>query len=169
MHAIDIDRNAVANTLANAFRNGVADRVTGDTVDLFDWEPDRSFDVVVASLYQLPVDPFEEPTGHRPLDYWGRTLLDHFLRLLPKLLAPEGKAYVMQLSIVGQQRTERLLAAGGLEARVVEFSFFPFGPLFAENRAQIERVEQLSDAYHIAVGGEDVMVAYLLEVTRKAA
>jgi S-methylmethionine-dependent homocysteine/selenocysteine methylase len=169
VHAIDIDRNAVANTLANAFRNGVADRVTGATADLFDWEPDRSFDVVAASLYQLPVDPFEEPTGHRPLDYWGRTLLDHFLRLLPKLLAPEGKAYVMQLSIVGQLRTERLLAAGGLEARVVEFSFFPFGPLFAENRAQIERVEQLSDAYHIAVGGEDVMVANLLEVTHKTA
>ena len=112
MHAIDIDRNAVANTLANAFRNGVSDRVTGDTVDLFDWQPERSFDLVVASLYQLPVDPFDEPTGHRPLDYWGRTLLDHFLRLLPTLLAPGGRAFVMQLSIVGQQATERRLAAG---------------------------------------------------------
>jgi S-methylmethionine-dependent homocysteine/selenocysteine methylase/SAM-dependent methyltransferase len=167
VHAIDIDRNAVANTLSNAFRNGVSDRVTGDTADLFDWEPERSFDVVVASLYQLPVDPFEEPTGHRPLDYWGRTLLDHFLRLLPKLLAPGGTAYVMQLSIVGQFATERLLAAGGLQARVAEFSFFPFGPLFERNRGQIERVEQLSDGYHIEVGGEDVMVAYLLEVRRR--
>ena len=167
VHAIDIDRNAVANTLSNAFRNGVSDRVTGDTADLFDWEPERSFDVVVASLYQLPVDPFEEPTGHRPLDYWGRTQLDHFLRLLPKLLAPGGTAYVMQLSIVGQAATERLLAAGGLEARVAEFSFFPFGPLFERNRPQIERVEQLSDGYHIEVGGEDVMVAYLLEVRRR--
>jgi hypothetical protein len=166
VHAIDIDRNAVANTIANAFRNGVSERVTGDTADLFDWRPDRSFDVVVASLYQLPVDPFDEPTGHRPLDYWGRTLLDHFLRLLPDLLAPEGRAYVMQLSIVGQLATERLLAAGGLQARVVDFSFFPFGPLFESSRDQIERVEQLSDAYHIQVGDEDVMVAYLLEVTR---
>jgi S-methylmethionine-dependent homocysteine/selenocysteine methylase/SAM-dependent methyltransferase len=168
VHAIDIDRNAVANTLANAFRNGVADRVTGDTADLFDWEPEQSFDVVAASLYQLPVDPFEEPTGHRPLDYWGRTLLDHFLRLLPELLAPDGKAYVMQLSIIGQRETERLLAAGGLEARVVEFSFFPFGPLFESSRAQIVRVEELSDAYHIEIGDEDVMVAYLLEVTHRA-
>jgi S-methylmethionine-dependent homocysteine/selenocysteine methylase/SAM-dependent methyltransferase len=166
VHAIDIDRNAVANTLANAFRNGVSDRVTGDTADLFDWEPERSFDVVVASLYQLPVDPFQEPTGHRPLDYWGRTLLDHFLRLLPKLLAPGGRAYVMQLSIIGQRATQRRLDAAGLEARVVEFSFFPFGPLFERSREQIERVEQLSDAYHIVVGDEDVMVAYLLEVTR---
>jgi hypothetical protein len=72
----------------------------------------------------------------------------------------------MQLSIIGQQATERILAAEGLSARVVDFSFFPFGPLFVESRGQIERVEQLSDAYHIAVGGEDVMVAYLLEVTR---
>jgi cyclopropane fatty-acyl-phospholipid synthase-like methyltransferase len=167
VHAIDIDRNAVANTLSNAFRNGVSDRVTGEMVDLFDWRPERTYDVVVASLYQLPVDPFEEPTGHRPLDYWGRTLLDHFLRLLPRLLAPDGKAYVMQLSIVGQQATERLLAAGALEARVVEFSFFPFGPLFVGSKPQIERVEQLSDAYHISVRDEDVMVAYLLEVTHR--
>ena len=75
----------------------------------------------------------------------------------------------MQLSIIGQQATERLLAAGGLEARVVEFSFFPFGPLFEQSRAQIERVEQLSDASHITVGDEDVMVAYLLEVTHRGA
>ena len=167
VHAIDIDRNAVANTLANAFRNGVSDRVGGDTADLFDWEPDRSFDVVVASLYQLPVDPFDEPTGHRPLDYWGRTILDHFLRLLPRLLAPGGTAYVMQLSIVGQLATERLLAASGLDARVAEFSFFPFGPLFVSSKPQIERVEQLSDAYHVSVGDEDVMVAYLLEISRR--
>ena len=51
----------------------------------------------------------------------------------------------------------------------VEFSFFPFGPLFERSRGQIEHLEQLSDAYHIAVGGEDVMVAYLLEVTRRDA
>lgn len=166
VHAIDIDRNAAANTLANAFRNGVAERVTGDIVDLYDWEPDRSFEVIVASLYQLPVDPFEEPTGHRPLDYWGRTLLDHFLRLLPKLLDENGKAYVMQLSIVGQLATERLLASAGLESRVVDFSFFPFSPLFLRSKEQIARVEQLSDAFHIDVGGDDIVVAYLLEISR---
>ena len=164
--AVDIDRNAVANTLANAFRNGVADRVAGEDADLFQWEPAERFDVVVASLYQMPVDPFEEPAGHRPLDYWGRSLLDHFLRLLPAVLAEDGVAYVMQLSVVGQLETQRRLQAAGLAARVVDFSFFPFGPLFLENRAQIERVEERSDAFHLQVGGEDVMVAYLLEVRR---
>jgi SAM-dependent methyltransferase len=166
VHAIDIDRNAVANTLANAFRNGVADRVTGEEVDLYQWEPARRFDVIVASLYQMPVDPFDEPTGHRPLDYWGRNLLDHFLRLLPTLLTDDGRAFVMQLSVVGQAATSRILLEHGLRAEVLDFSFFPFGPLFVHNREQIERVEQLSDAYHLMVGGDDIMVAYLFEIGR---
>ncbi|HEY7381560.1 MAG TPA: homocysteine S-methyltransferase family protein [Gaiella sp.] len=167
VHAMDIDRNAVANTLANAFRNGVSDRVTGEDVDLYEWQPDARYDVVVASLYQMPVDPFEEPTGHRPLDYWGRTLLDHFLRTLPEVLADGGRAFLMQLSIVGQQETSRQLEALGLRARVVDFSFFPFGPLFERNKEQIKRVEELSDAYHITLGGQDVMVSYLLEIEQE--
>jgi S-methylmethionine-dependent homocysteine/selenocysteine methylase/SAM-dependent methyltransferase len=166
--AVDIDPAAVANTLANAYRCGVADRVHGEAFDLYQWEPDERFDVVVASLYQMPVDPFQEPSGHRPLDYWGRSLLDHFLRRLPALLAPDGLAYVMQLSIIGQLETQRLLADGGLEARVADFGFFPFGPVFAEHRSQILRVEESSDAHHLQIGGEDVMVAYLLEVRRAA-
>jgi SAM-dependent methyltransferase len=166
VHAIDIDESAVANTLANGFRNGVADRLTGESVDLYQWEPTESFDLIVASLYQMPVDPYEEPSGHRPLDYWGRNLLDHFIRLLPQLLAENGTAYVMQLSILGQNQTAQLLAEGGLDAKVVDFSFFPFGPVFLQNKRQIDRVEQLSDAYHLRFADEDVMVAYLLEVTR---
>jgi hypothetical protein len=70
----------------------------------------------------------------------------------------------MQLSIVGQKETTRLLRQLGLESRVVDFSFFPFGPLFDRNKDQIQRVEELSDAYHLTLGGEDVMVAYLLEI-----
>jgi S-methylmethionine-dependent homocysteine/selenocysteine methylase/SAM-dependent methyltransferase len=169
VHAIDVDRNAVANTLANAFRNGVSDLVSGEDVDLYEWEPEERFEVVVASLYQMPVDPFEEPTGHRPLDYWGRTLLDHFLRSLPTVLADDGHAYVMQLSVVGQRETSRQLDRLGLQSRVVDFGFFPFGPLFDANKDQIERVEELSDAYHLSLGGQDVMVAYLLEIGRDLA
>jgi S-methylmethionine-dependent homocysteine/selenocysteine methylase/SAM-dependent methyltransferase len=168
VHAIDIDPNAVANTMSNAFRNGVADRLTGEAIDLYEWHPDARFDLIVASLYQMPVDPYAEPTGHRPLDYWGRNLLDHFLRLLPGLLTDDGVAYFMQLSILGQAQTARLLAAGGLAGRVVDFSFFPFGPVFQENREQIQRVEDLSDAYHLRYTREDVMVAYLVEARRAA-
>ena len=168
VHAIDIDRGSVANTLANAFRNGVSDSVSGDTIDLFQWEPSQRFDLIAASLFQMPVDPYEEPSGHRPLDFWGRNLFDRFIALLPDLLTESGRALVLQLSILGQVRTAELLAARGLEARVVDYSFFPFGEVFEANAAQIARVEELSDAHHLAVGGDDVMVAYLLEVTRVA-
>ena len=65
--------------VANAYRNGVGDRVSGEDVDLYQWTPDERYDLVVASLYQMPVDPYEEASGHRPLDYWGRNQLDHFL------------------------------------------------------------------------------------------
>jgi S-methylmethionine-dependent homocysteine/selenocysteine methylase/SAM-dependent methyltransferase len=167
VHAIDIDRRAVANTLANAGRNGVADRMTGEAIDLYLWVPKARYDVVVASLYQTPVDPYDEPSGHRPLDFWGRNLLDHLFTLLPKLLADDGVAYVMQLSILGQERTAELLTEGGFQARVADFEFFAFHSLFEQRKEQIERVEDLSDAYHLRFRDEDVMVAYLLEVTRE--
>ena len=68
--------------------------------------------MIVASLYQMPVDPFEQVSTHRPLDYWGRNLLDHLINLLSVALADDGVAYIMQLSIIGQQRTaERLEVA----------------------------------------------------------
>ena len=73
----------------------------------------------------------------------------------------------MQLSIIGQQRTAEQLEERGLAARVVDFAFFEFSELFAGKREQIERVEQLSDAYHLTLDGHDVMVAYLIEVTRE--
>ena len=54
---------------------------------------------------------------YRPLDYWGRNLLDHLIGLLPRLLADDGVAYVMQLSILGQRATQELATRAGLAAR----------------------------------------------------
>ncbi|MGH2995880.1 MAG: homocysteine S-methyltransferase family protein [Gaiellaceae bacterium] len=167
VHAIDIQRRAVANALANAFRNGVADRVSGAEVDLYTYEAEERYGVVVASLYQMPVDPFLEVTGHRPVDFWGRNLLDHLIGLLPSLLAEDGTAYLMQLSILSQLRTAELLEANDLTARVVDFGFYPFNELFREHEEQIARVEELSDAHHLELGDQDVMVAYVLEVRRR--
>lgn len=169
VEAIDIDPAAVANTLSNAGLNGVDDRIAGTVADLEDWHPTRRYDLAVASLYQLPVDPSGTPQAERPPDFWGRGHLDRFLRMLPDLLTPPGRALVLQLSIIGQERTAELLAELGLEARIVDFGFFPFGPLFSRNAAQIAVVEALSDAHHIHVGDEDVMIAYALEIRRQAA
>jgi len=168
VHAIDLDARAVANTLTNAFRNGVADRVTAAAVDLFPWVPEEPYDVIVASLFQTPVDPFEQVTTHRPLDYWGRNLIDHLIGKLDEALAPGGIAYIMQLSIIGRQRTQELLQEHGFTGRVADFAFFEFHELFRDKQDQIRRVEDQSDAYHLDIGGEEVMVAYLLEVRRSS-
>ena len=55
---------------------------------------EERYEVIVASLYQMPVDPFEQGVTHRPRDYWGRNLFDHLLRKLPEALAPDGVAYL---------------------------------------------------------------------------
>jgi S-methylmethionine-dependent homocysteine/selenocysteine methylase len=164
VHAIDIDERAVANTLANAFRNGVSDRVSAAAADLLPWTPEERYEVVVASLHQQPADPFQQTSTHRPVDYWGRILLDQLLGKLGQALAPEGVAYVVQLSVLSREATDRLLAAAGLVATVVDVGLFPFPPELEGARTQIRRVEELSDAFHVELGGHDVMAAYLLEV-----
>lgn len=166
--AIDIQREAVANAMANAFRNGVDGRVHAEVDDVFTFTTEEPYDLIVASLYQMPVDPYGEISGHRPTDYWGRNLLDHLIDALPSLLAADGVAYLMQLSILSQIRTAELLDRAGLEARVVDFDTFSFSPVFLENIEQIRRVENLSDAYHLTLEKTEVMVTYLLEITHKS-
>jgi homocysteine S-methyltransferase len=168
VHAIDVDERAVASTLANAFRNGVADRVSAAAEDVYPWVPEERYDVVVASAVEAPVDPLQQVSGHRPVDWWGRGLLDQLIAKLPDALAPEGVAYVECLSVASQQRTLELLAAAGLVAEVRDYTLFEFTPALARSGAQIARVEALTDAYHVALGAHDVMVAYLLEIRHAA-
>ncbi len=128
MRALDIDDRAVANTLANAFRNDVADRVTAQTVDLFPWVPEERYEVIVASLYQKPTDPFARVSSHRLPDYWGRNLVDQLIEKLSEALAPEGVAYIVQLSILSQGHTADALAARGFVAQAVDYTLFSFPP-----------------------------------------
>ena len=169
VRAIDIDERAVRNTETNANRNGVDERMTVARMDIFPWVPEERYEVIVACVDQTPVDPEQHVAGHRPIDYWGRTPLDPVLTKLPDALAPEGLAYVVQLSILSRRRTAELLAAAGLEVRVVEYAVFPFPPELEDHRAQIGRVEELSDASHPRAGDHDLLVAYLLEIRWRAA
>lgn len=168
VHAIDIDRRAVANTLTNAFRNGVDERLTAATVDIYPWLPDERYEVIVASLLQQPTDPLNAQSSHRIVDYWGRNLIDQLIAKLSEALAPEGVAYLMQLSILSQRRTAELLDSSGFSTRVVDYTLFDFRPEHERGREQIARVEELSDAYHLRVGERDMMVAYLLEIKARS-
>ncbi len=130
--------------------------------------PEERYEVVVASLLQQPADPAGAVSTHRAVDYWGRQLVDQLIGKLSGALAPEGVAYVMQLSLLSQQRTADLLDAAGFRRRGRRLGDVRPAARAAEARTQIERVEELSDAYHLQVGERDVVVAYLLEITAKA-
>ena len=164
VHAVDRAEAATTNAMGNAFRNGVADRVTATTIDLYPWIPEERYDVIVAGIEQRPADPFGQIVSHRRVDYWGRNLLDHTIGLLPEALADDGVAYLVQLSIVGEHRTLELLDSLGLQARVLDFAFAEM----TAPPAQVERVEAQSDAYHLKLGPQAMLIAYLLEVTREA-
>jgi len=169
VRAIDVDDRAVRNTEANAHRNGVDERMTAARIDIFPWVPEERYEVIVACVEQTPVHPEQHLAGHRPIDYWGRAPLDPVLTKLPGALAPEGVAYVVQLSILSQRRTAELLAAAGLDVRVATYEVFPLPPELEQQRAQIARVEELSDASHPRVGEHDLVVAYLLEIRWRSA
>ena len=139
----------------------------GEVVDLYAFETGKQYDVVVASLYQMPIDPVGDLSGHRPVDYWGRNLFDHLIGLLPRMLEDDGVAYLMQISLLSQVQTAQLLREAGLESRVIDFNLYNFSPLFLENIEQIRRVEKSSDAYHFTWQDQHVMVMYLLEVRRR--
>jgi S-methylmethionine-dependent homocysteine/selenocysteine methylase/SAM-dependent methyltransferase len=116
VHALDVNGRAVANTLDNAFANGVAERVSGEQADLYPWIPAERYEVIVASLPQTPIDPLGRLGSHRPVDYWGRGLVDQLIAKLPRALAPEGVAYVTTTSLLSPGRTSDLLAEAGLRA-----------------------------------------------------
>ena len=101
------------------------------------------------------------------LIFGGRNLLDHFIDALPRFLTDYGVVYLMQVSLVGQYRTAALLEEKGFKSHVVDFNLYEFSPVFMENLEQIQRVGELSDAYHFRFGRQHMMVIYLLEVTRQ--
>jgi len=156
----------VENTKVNAFRNGVADTVDGLVQDLYTFSPKKPYQIIVASLYQMPTDPTGKISGHRDVDYWGRNLLDHFISQLPTMLAKDGIAYVMQVSMLGANKTTELLQKTGFQCRVLDFNLYQFNETFKDNLPQIKQVESLSDAYHFSFDdNEHVMVMYLIEIT----
>ena len=164
VHAIDIDARAVRNTESNAFRNGVGDRVSAARADVYPWVPEERYEVIVALLDQAPIDPYQQVASHRPVDYWGRTPFDHLVVKLRDALAPEGVAYIVQLSTLSRRRTAELLDASGLDMQIADYRVFPFPSDLDAHRTQIRRVEELSDAFRPRIGERDLLVAYLLEI-----
>ena len=163
--AVDIDQRAVANTLGNAFRNGVADRVTA------------------AGRRPLPVGPRGALRGHRreplpaadrPLPAGGQPSPGRLLgsrrarpadRKLPKALAPEGVAYVVQFSIAlaaahGRAARGRRLRRPGRRLRAVRRS----RPASTSRRSRSAASSSSPTPTTCASASTTLIVAYLLEI-----
>lgn len=168
VHAIDVDEGAVANTRDNTFRNGVADRVSVEVTDLYPWLPEERYELVVANLPQVPVDPITRLSSHRPIDYWGRGLIDQVIRRLPHALASEGRALLTLTSLVSRERTAMLLDELGLSAEVVAWELQDLPRDYLAHSEHLARVESSSDGYLLHLNGHRTLVCYLLEIRRQA-
>jgi S-methylmethionine-dependent homocysteine/selenocysteine methylase/SAM-dependent methyltransferase len=166
VHAIDLDERAVANTLDNAFRNGVADCVSGEVADIYPWLPEERYEVVVANLPQTPIDPLSELSSHRPTDYWGRGLFDQVIAKLPTALASEGHALISLTSLLSRERTIDLLASAGFVAEVVAWEVQEMPESYRAHADHVATVAQLSDAYTLHIGDQPLLVTYLLDIRR---
>jgi len=164
VHAIDLDERAVANTLDNAFRNGVAERVTAAKADIYPWLPGERYEVIAASLPQVPTDPRAQLQSHRPTDYWGRGLVDQVLAKLPLALAPEGRAYLTLTSLLAGDQTDELISRMGLRGEVVDWDVEELPAALAGQVEHLNELQRLSDAYCLTVGDDNALVIYLLEV-----
>jgi release factor glutamine methyltransferase len=141
--AVDVSRRSVLTVRLNAVLNGVAGNVRAIRGDLFGAVPARSFDVIVSNPPYVPSGEGELP-ARGPSRAWeagpdGRVVLDRICAEAPRRLRPGGRLLLVQSSLCGTETTVDRLAAGGLEARVVERRRGPLGPLML---AQVEDLER---------------------------
>ena len=169
VHAIDVAERAIVNTLDNAFRNGVAEQVSGEVADLYPWTASERYELIVANLPQTPVDPVTQLGSHRPFDYWGRGLVDQVIVKLPRAMASEGSALLSLTSLLSRDQTLELIAHAGLSAEVVAWELQDLPVELAQHRSHLAHVEQLSDAYTLHLEDTDVLVNYLVRIRHAAA
>jgi len=138
--AVDVSRKAVATTRLNAALNGAS--VRAHRGDLFGPVDGRRFDLIVSNPPYVPGDD-ELPT--RGLSRaWeggarGRTLIDRVVAGAPAHLRPGGSLMVVQSSVCGTDETLEAMRRAGLHATVVGSETNPFGPVFTERVARLER------------------------------
>jgi release factor glutamine methyltransferase len=137
--AVDVSRRALFSAWLNARANGVSVRTRRG--DLFAAVAGERFDLIVANPPYLPAASDELPDAG-PERAWdagrdGRALLDRICADAPAHLSPGGSLLVLHSSVCGVGRTERALAAGGLETDVVFRHRGPLGPILRSRVSQL--------------------------------
>ncbi len=169
VHAIDVDQQAITDTMESAFENGVADRVSVEVGDLYPWVAEERYELIVGCLPQVPVDPRSQLSSHRPTDYWGRGLVDQMISKLPHALAAEGQALLAVTSLLSRERTVARLADAGLTGEVVAWELQDLPAGYREHLDHLAKVQSSSDAYLVSVGDHEALVCYLLSLRHATA
>lgn len=116
--ALDISSTAVANTVANAERHGVADRVRVLKSDLFDaLQAGERYDVIYWNSNVIDAPPEFEYLDELQWAFFDRDYAAHtrFLTQGPKLLTPGGRMF-LGFNTLGNEERLRVIADGlGLE------------------------------------------------------
>lgn len=115
--AVDINEKAVLNTLENAKRLHLDNKIMAKQSNLFDAIPKQKFDCVVFNPPYLPAGALKDLSieGGKK----GYELLHKFLDSLSLHLKKNGVCYFVQSSLNGEQRTKKKLASLGLRFEIV--------------------------------------------------
>jgi release factor glutamine methyltransferase len=131
--AVDVSRRALMTVRMNARLNRV--RVRTVRGNLFDAVAGQRFDAIVSNPPYVPSETDELP-DRGPQRAWeggrdGRVVLDRLIEQAPEHLRPGGFLLLVSSSVLGTDRTLRMLAEGGLDAEVVARRRGPLGPLMS--------------------------------------
>lgn len=120
--AADVNEEAIKLTELNAKNSGLKN-IQARKSDLFSGIKEK-FDLIVFNPPYLPSEKIEE----RELDGGkkGRKLIDEFLNELKNHLKEKGKAYFLQSSLNGEEKTKKKLKELGLKGKVVAKERFFF-------------------------------------------
>jgi release factor glutamine methyltransferase len=139
--AVDVSWRSVLTVRLNARLNGV--RVRALHGSLFGPVASEQFDVITSNPPYVPAETDVLPRSG-PERAWdagldGRAVLDQLLAEAPAHLRPGGRLLVTHSSLLGLERTERALAAAGLDVDVPVRRRGPLGPLMSARVEHLER------------------------------
>jgi release factor glutamine methyltransferase len=148
--AVDLSRRSAATTWLNARLHRA--RVRVHRGDLFEPVRGRRFDVVVANPPYVPAER-QDPVRYGIARCWdagrdGRLLLDRITSGLPAVLAPGGRALVVQSEVCGEGATLGAMAAAGLDGEVVARAVIPFGPVMRARATLMEKRGMIEPGQH---------------------
>ncbi|MFI9306767.1 HemK2/MTQ2 family protein methyltransferase [Streptomyces triculaminicus] len=129
--AVDVSVRAVLTARVNGLL--ARRRIRAVRGDLLGPVAGQRFDLVLANPPYMPAPATGRPprAADRPRDAGedGRGVLDPLCARVPALLEPAGVLLLVHSALSGVEATLARLAEGGLEARVTDRRFVPFGPV----------------------------------------